>query len=255
MPHTVLRASIRQNGPDQTCPATDEDAVTNNAEKPTIKQQREAQRAAKVAALKKKQAVEKRNRTIGIVSAIIGAVAVVALVVTFVVIIPATTPQPAPDPVASGDPSDIKIAGLQEFEGLGNKHVETDVTYAQTPPAGGDHSSTWLNCGVYGEPVPNVNAVHALEHGAVWVTYNPDELDAEGVAELQTKLPSSYIVLSPYPDLPSTIVASAWGAQVELDGPDDERLDSFLQRYWQSPSAPEPGAACSGGLEGPDRIA
>ncbi len=229
--------------------------MTNNADKPTIKQQREAQRAAKVAALKKKQATEKRNRTIGIVSAIVGAVAVVAVIVTFVVIIPATTPQPAPDPVASGDASDIDIAGLQEFEGLGNKHVEGDVTYEQTPPAGGDHSATWLNCGVYGEPVPNVNAVHALEHGAVWVTYNPDELDDAGVAELRTKLPSSYIVLSPYPDLPSPIVASAWGAQVALDSPDDERLESFLQRFWQSPNSPEPGAACSGGLEGPDRIA
>lgn len=229
--------------------------MTNNADKPTIKQQREAQRAAKVAALKKKQAVEKRNRTIGIAAAIVGAVAVVAVIVTFVVVIPATTPQPAPDPVASGDASDIDIPGEQVFEGLGNKHVETAVTYSMSPPAGGDHNATWLNCGVYGEAVPNENAVHALEHGAVWVTYNPDELDADGVAELRTKLPSSYIILSPYADLQTPVVASAWGAQVELDGVDDERLEQFLQKYWQSPNAPEPGAACSGGLEGPDRIA
>ena len=229
--------------------------MTNNADKPTIKQQREAQRAAKVAALKKKQATEKRNRTIGIAAAAIAAVAVVALIVTFVVIIPATTPQAAPDPVASGDASDIEIEGLELFEGLEANHVETPVTYTMSPPAGGDHNATWLNCGVYSEPVPNENAVHSLEHGAVWVTYNPDEIDADGVAELRTKLPSSYIVLSPFPDLQAPVVASAWGAQVELDGPTDERLSSFLEKYWQSPTSPEPGAACSGGLDGPGQVA
>ena len=53
-------------------------------------------------------------------------------------------------------------------------HTTQPVTYEQTPPVGGDHNPTWLNCGVYTAPVPNELAVHALEHGAVWVTYRSD---------------------------------------------------------------------------------
>ena len=42
------------------------------------------------------------------------------------------------------------------------------------PPVGGDHNPVWMNCDgdVYKKPIPDVNAVHSLEHGAVWVTYN-----------------------------------------------------------------------------------
>ena len=37
--------------------------------------------------------------------------------------------------------------------------------------------------------------------------------------------------------------------------PDDERIADFVAKYWQSPQAPEPGAACTGGLDGPGRVA
>ena len=49
-------------------------------------------------------------------------------------------------------------------------HVTGTVDYPQTPPAGGDHNEVLLNCDVYDQPVPNENAVHDLEHGAVWIT-------------------------------------------------------------------------------------
>ena len=76
-------------------------------------------------------------------------------------------------------------------------HTTDPVTYAQTPPVGGNHAPTWLNCGVYTSPVKNELAVHALEHGAVWVTYDPD-LPADQVAKLTAAIPDTYMVLSPY---------------------------------------------------------
>lgn len=129
------------------------------------------------------------------------------------------------------------------------EHVATPVTYAQTPPAGGEHSAVWLNCGIYDKPVPNENAVHSMEHGAVWVTYQPS-LPADKVKTLRDSLPSTYIVLSPFDNLPAPVVASAWGKQIKLDSVDDPRLAAFVKEYRQGPQTPEPGAACTGGTDG-----
>lgn len=220
------------------------------AKEMTVKQQREARRAEKVAALKRQQQREKRNRIIGIASAAVAALAVVALVITFVV----TSGQP------ERDPDDIEIAGLETWDDLSAVHVDGSAVdyaaeYGMTPPAGGDHWSAWLNCGVYDQPQQNENAVHSLEHGAVWFTYDPDQVSDDDLNELRGQLPDTFVLVTPYPGLDAPIVASAWGAQVALDGADDERISDFLERYWRSADAPEAGASCTGALDGPGKIA
>jgi hypothetical protein len=56
---------------------------------------------------------------------------------------------------------------------LAHDRVTGQVTYSVTPPVGGTHNATWMNCGIYDKPVANERAVHNLEHGAVWITYQP----------------------------------------------------------------------------------
>ena len=72
----------------------------------------------------------------------------------------------------SGSSTQNKVAltGMQTYSGLARDHVDGPVSYPQTPPVGGAHSSTWQNCGVYSAPVRSENAVHSLEHGAMWIT-------------------------------------------------------------------------------------
>jgi Protein of unknown function (DUF3105) len=96
--------------------------------------------------------------------------------------------------------------------------------------------------------------VHSLEHGAVWITYDPATVGDEELTALRAQLPSSYIVLSPYEDLDSPIVMSAWNAQLTLDSADDARVSEFLTAYWRSQNAPEPNAACSGALDAPGKL-
>lgn len=129
-------------------------------------------------------------------------------------------------------------------------HTESPVTYEQSPPAGGEHAPAWLNCGAYDAPVVNENAVHSMEHGAVWITHRPD-LPAAQVQELRRALPDTYVVVSPFEGLPTPVVASAWGRQLRLSAADDERLSEFVREFRQGAQAPEPGAPCTGGLEGP----
>jgi hypothetical protein len=210
----------------------------------TTKQQREKRRAEKVAALKVKQARAKRNQKLGLAGAIVGGVAVVGLLVGIVV----TSATP---PV---DPATIEIEGLQTFDNNDAVHVQSAVEYEMTPPAGGPHNPTWLNCGTYEEEVPAEYAVHSLEHGAVWVTYDPELVSGADLDTLRDAMPSTYMLLSPFAGLDSPVVASAWGVQVALDGVDDPRLGDFIVKYRNSPDVPEPGALCSQALDGPGRI-
>lgn len=143
------------------------------------------------------------------------------------------------------------LEGVERFPNVQQGHQEGKLSYEQTPPAGGVHNSVWQNCGVYTAPVANENAVHSLEHGAIWITYQPD-LPAEQVATLENLTrQSGYRLISPYPDLPSPVVASAWGYQIKLENADDPRLQQFITRYEQNPAGPEPGAVCSGGTGTP----
>ena len=144
---------------------------------------------------------------------------------------------------ASGAPDDVETYDV----GPPGKHTSTNVDYEQNPPAGGAHNPVWQNCGYYDKPVRDENAVHSLEHGAVWITYSPD-LPQDQVTELRNTAQSqSFILVSPYPGLESPVVASAWGKQVALDGADDPDLGSFIKAYRLGPQNPEPGAVCTGG--------
>jgi hypothetical protein len=217
----------------------------------SVKQQREARRAEKVAALKKQQAAQKRNRLITLIGSGVGAALVLGLVIAFVV----------SNSVPKVDPDSIDIAGVTTFDDLTAVHVadgtavDYETDYDMSPPAGGNHWGAWLNCGVYTEPQQDENAVHALEHGAVWVTYDPELVTGDDLTTLQDSLPDTYIVMSPYPGLQAPVVASAWGNQVELDGVDDPRLADFVTKFWRSADVPEPTATCSGAIDGPGKIA
>lgn len=136
--------------------------------------------------------------------------------------------------------------GTQSYAYAGAQHSTDPVEYAEHPPVGGVHHPAWQNCGYYAAPVPNETAVHSLEHGAVWITYQPD-LPLEDVATLRNLAETqSFILVSPMEDLPTPVVASAWGRQLQLESVEDERLDQFIRRFRMSPEAPEPGASCSG---------
>ena len=147
----------------------------------------------------------------------------------------------------AGDPP----GGVEEFEVASRDHTEEAVSYEQSPPVGGDHNPVWQNAGFYEEPVRNENAVHALEHGAVWVAYNPD-LPQEGKEQMrEIAAGQECVVASPYPGLDAPIVASAWGKQLPLESAGDPTLDRFVSSFLRGPQTPEPGAACTGGIGAP----
>ena len=157
--------------------------------------------------------------------------------------------QPAEDKAAlAAEP--IKDEKSWDAKKLTRNHVAGEVKYAMRPPVGGDHNQAWLNCDgvVYEKAVADVNAVHALEHGSVWVTYNDQaaEADVQKLASRVDRTP--YSLMSPYADQSGAIMLSAWGKQVTVDSADDRRVAQFFAKYVQGPQTPEPGAPCTGGI-------
>lgn len=142
------------------------------------------------------------------------------------------------------------IEGINEFGAQDRGHdVAAEFVTAGLPPVGGTHDPRWQNCGIYTEPVDTGPAVHSMEHGAIWIAYRPN-LPAEDVAVLQNMVRGkTYMLLSPYSELKSNVVVTAWGVQLEPDSISDERIDEFVDRY--RGGGPEPGAPCSGGLGTP----
>ncbi len=145
-----------------------------------------------------------------------------------------------------------EISGLQsydEYEEIQN-HVETPVAYAESPPVGGPHAPppSWADCTgtVYDIDIRHENAVHSLEHGAVWITYNPDEVSGADVETLAALVENQNgRMLSPYVGLDSPISIQSWGHQLKVDSADDERIKQFADFLTlNSEFTPEPGASC-----------
>ena len=57
--------------------------------------------------------------------------------------------------------------------------------------------------------------------------------------------------MSPREGLPSPVVVTVWGVQLQLDGADDRRLGLFLEEYGDGHTAPEFGVTCQGGTPDP----
>ena len=154
--------------------------------------------------------------------------------------------EPCPDSVSLADPVELEVGVVQEHADEGTTHVLCEVGYDVSPPTSGSHFPLWQNCGFYSEPIRNETAVHSLEHGAIWITYDPDLAAAEvEIIEALVSTDGHYLA-SPYPGLENPIVLSAWRRQLAVDTITDPAVVAFAadQLGRVSETAPEAGATC-----------
>lgn len=130
----------------------------------------------------------------------------------------------------------------------GQHDADFRYEFGQLPPNGGVHHPQWQKCGIYDAPVAIHHAIHSIEHGAVWIAYNPD-IAAADLEELEDESNGEpFVLLAPYPDLPSPVVLTAWGVQLEVDSATDDRVREFIRTFTNGPQTPEPGANCASGI-------
>lgn len=149
------------------------------------------------------------------------------------------------------DPS-TKIAGIYadtaKYKSAIHVSSTQRVAYDRFPPVGGPHDGTWAACNgvVYPVAMRDENMVHTLEHGAIWITYNPKTASASDVETLKGLVQGvDFMVMSPYPTLDSPISLQAWGHQLKVDSASDPRVKQFITALLRNPyNYPEVGATC-----------
>jgi hypothetical protein len=192
--------------------------------------------------------VTQKSRPWGLIAAIVVVVLFAGGVFGYYVV--ARDAKAAFTPTDSNQDPSTQLQGIQIIKYAGGQHVTPDqrVAYTHSPPFGGAHDGYWAACTgvVYPNPVRQENLVHDLEHGAVWIAYNPDQISGAALSTLQDKVNGQpYTVMSPYPGLDQPISLQSWGHQLKLASADDPRIDQFisalrLNKY----QYPEVGASC-----------
>jgi hypothetical protein len=153
-------------------------------------------------------------------------------------------------PSATNQDPSLKLAGIVTQQYAGGQHVTPDqqVAYTHSPPFGGAHDGYWAACNgvVYPTAVRTENLVHSLEHGAIWIAYNPDQITGDALQTLQKKVDGErYMVMSPYPGLDSPVSLQSWGHQLKVGDVTDARIDQFISSLKQNQyTHPEVGASC-----------
>lgn len=126
----------------------------------------------------------------------------------------------------------IELFG-QEYEDEGRDHLQdgqSPPTYQTNPPVSGSHDPTPAEWGFYDQELPDGKAIHNLEHGGIWVSYQPGVLNDEEINQLK-KLASEYgqrLIVSPRAKNDSKIAVASWRHLEKLDKLDLELIKSFL---------------------------
>jgi hypothetical protein len=200
--------------------------------------------------------VNQKQTPWGLIASVIAVVLFAAAVVTVVI----TTHKSGGGGIGANgvDPSNPyrqpELAAAKSIKGLTYRvepdhlHVPGPIKYDSSPPVGGNHSQFWADCDgtVYPQPIANENAVHMLEHGAVWITYRQGLPAAQVDVLKKFVVGGQYIAMSPYPGLKTAVSLQAWGYQLFVNSVHDPRIAQFISVLDHNRAiTPEYGASCA----------
>ena len=125
--------------------------------------------------------------------------------------------------------------------------------YSSLPGTSGPHWQTPANWGVYSTPQNESQLIHNLEHGGIVIWYDPERVDAAGVATLsdfvQSQVSSGIsgrfkFILSPWAGLtlsPRPLWPQPGAICSSLDTTDTSAINDFARRTTRSCRSPTAG--------------
>jgi hypothetical protein len=125
------------------------------------------------------------------------------------------------------------------------EHVTTAVDYAahSNPPTYGNHHGvvrdsqnrviTPRPTGVYTTPQPDEDLVHNLEHGNVWISYNPSLITPADLTALEALVRAGGtdvgVILTPRPRNNDAIAVASWARLLTLGSFDAAQIRDFIE--------------------------
>ncbi len=114
----------------------------------------------------------------------------------------------------------------------GKEHISENSPlpkYNSNPPTSGPHARP-VKGGFYSSELKDINVIHNLEHGFVWITYK--NIDDKTITELE-KIGRRYsrsVVISPRKANDSTIALASWGRLEKMKVFNEKQILYFIKK-------------------------
>jgi len=138
-------------------------------------------------------------------------------------------------------------AGVAQAD-AGRGHIPdcTAGDYSSVPATSGCHEGAPAEWGIYTIAQRETQLIHNLEHGGIVIWYQPDQLTAEQIAQLETYVGSEVrgqrfkVIVTPWDgeDFGHPIAVTAWQFLLYLDAVDLDAVRGFTDAHYGD--APEP---------------
>jgi len=122
------------------------------------------------------------------------------------------------------------------YDVQGRIHIDVNSVhppYSSNPPSSGWHWGSPVRGGFYDSPFVDETIIHNLEHGDIWITYQPDISD--DAKSLLKKIAGRHVIVSPRSENNGNISLVSWGRvdtfDIENGVLKEDRIKDFILRY------------------------
>jgi hypothetical protein len=211
------------------------------------KEQKERLKAERLERERQAESADRRKRLVGYGA---GGVLVAAVLVALVVVVaggdggggaggaePAEASDYPEGSVPAQETADLEEAAraadcrLRESEEEGNEHVPpgSEVEYEANPPTSGDHFAVPADDGAYTEAPETGELVHSLEHGRIYIQFDPAVPDSVkgDLKALYDEDPYHMVIAPNNTDMPYEVAATTWTTALTCPEMNEDVFDAI----------------------------